>query len=244
MRQNGHVAEFTGRYDQTRADYDRTPVKPVLDGEPIYEDHPVSFDAKKLGPLDRRRRAPAALLGPVQRRLRPHLRPPLRLADVGAGPQPDQQPAHAVVRGHRPARRRPDAARPPAARVAAVPHARPGRLDHRHRPRADLACRARADIASWPRATRTGSYAMVYAPGRADVQGAHGRDHGPEGQGLVVQPAQRPGHRHRRVRQHGRARVHAARSRARCSTGCSCSTTRPGGTRPPGRAPLPARAAR
>jgi hypothetical protein len=49
MRQNGHAAEFTGRYDQTRADYDRTPVKPVLDGEPLYEDHPVSFDAKKLG---------------------------------------------------------------------------------------------------------------------------------------------------------------------------------------------------
>jgi hypothetical protein len=49
MRQNGHVAEFTGRYDTTRRDYDRTPIKPVLDGEPIYEDHPVSFDAKKLG---------------------------------------------------------------------------------------------------------------------------------------------------------------------------------------------------
>ncbi len=49
MRQNGHVAEFTGRYDQTRADYHRTPVKPVLDGEPIYEDHPVSFDPNKLG---------------------------------------------------------------------------------------------------------------------------------------------------------------------------------------------------
>jgi len=49
MRQNGHGAEFTGRYDQTRADYDRTPVKPVLDGEPIYEDHPISFDAKKFG---------------------------------------------------------------------------------------------------------------------------------------------------------------------------------------------------
>jgi hypothetical protein len=49
MRQNGHVAEFTGRYDQTRVDYDRTPVKPVVDGEPIYEDHPVSFDAKRLG---------------------------------------------------------------------------------------------------------------------------------------------------------------------------------------------------
>ncbi len=49
MRQNGHATEFTGRYDQTRVDYDRTPVKPVLDGEPIYEDHPVSFDAKKFG---------------------------------------------------------------------------------------------------------------------------------------------------------------------------------------------------
>ncbi len=49
MRQNGHVTEFTGRYDQTRADYDRTPVKPVLDGEPIYEDHPISFNAKQFG---------------------------------------------------------------------------------------------------------------------------------------------------------------------------------------------------
>ena len=49
MRQNGHVAEFTGRYDKTRTDYDRTPVKPVLDGEPVYEDHPLSFKAKELG---------------------------------------------------------------------------------------------------------------------------------------------------------------------------------------------------
>ena len=49
MRQNGHATEFTGRYDQTRADYDRTPIKPVIDGEPIYEDHPVAFDAKRFG---------------------------------------------------------------------------------------------------------------------------------------------------------------------------------------------------
>ena len=49
MRQNGHVVEFTGRYDKTRAGYDRTPAKPVIDGEPIYEDHPVSFKAKELG---------------------------------------------------------------------------------------------------------------------------------------------------------------------------------------------------
>ncbi len=45
MRQNGHVAEYTGRYELTTKDYLMNPVKPVLDGEPIYEDHPVSFDA-------------------------------------------------------------------------------------------------------------------------------------------------------------------------------------------------------
>ncbi|MFN0087353.1 MAG: glycoside hydrolase family 140 protein [Blastocatellia bacterium] len=49
MRQNGHVAEFNPRYEQTRVDYDRAPAKPVLDGEPIYEDHPISFKAKELG---------------------------------------------------------------------------------------------------------------------------------------------------------------------------------------------------
>jgi hypothetical protein len=49
MRQNGHGTEFTGRYDATRADYDRTPVKPVIDGEPIYEDHPIAFRANELG---------------------------------------------------------------------------------------------------------------------------------------------------------------------------------------------------
>nr|MDQ3010992.1 DUF4038 domain-containing protein [Acidobacteriota bacterium] len=49
MRQNGHTPEFNPRYEQTRADYDRTPIKPVLDGEPIYEDHPVSFKAKEFG---------------------------------------------------------------------------------------------------------------------------------------------------------------------------------------------------
>ncbi len=48
MRQNGHVVEYRS-YSATRADYDRAPVKPVLDGEPIYEDHPVSFKAADFG---------------------------------------------------------------------------------------------------------------------------------------------------------------------------------------------------
>ncbi|MDB6036627.1 MAG: hypothetical protein JWM99_468, partial [Verrucomicrobiales bacterium] len=37
------------RYDKTKSDYERTPTKPVIDGEPIYEDHPVSFNAKNFG---------------------------------------------------------------------------------------------------------------------------------------------------------------------------------------------------
>ena len=49
MRQNGHGIEYNGRYDQTRADYDREPVKPVIDGEPVYEDHPIAFKASELG---------------------------------------------------------------------------------------------------------------------------------------------------------------------------------------------------
>jgi hypothetical protein len=49
LRQNGHAAEFTGHYDQTRKDYDLLPPKPVVDGEPIYEDHPISFAADRQG---------------------------------------------------------------------------------------------------------------------------------------------------------------------------------------------------
>jgi hypothetical protein len=49
MRQNGHGTEFTNRYDKTREDYNRMPTKPVIDGEPLYEGHPISFNAKNLG---------------------------------------------------------------------------------------------------------------------------------------------------------------------------------------------------
>jgi hypothetical protein len=48
MRQNGHNTEY-GSYTGTRADYDKQPTKPVIDGEPIYENHPVSFKANELG---------------------------------------------------------------------------------------------------------------------------------------------------------------------------------------------------
>lgn len=48
MRQNGHEVEYA-RYSQLSEDYKRTPTKPVLDGEPLYEDHPVAFQANRRG---------------------------------------------------------------------------------------------------------------------------------------------------------------------------------------------------
>ncbi len=41
MMQSGHVLQDTPNWQMIRADYQRTPVKPTLDGEPNYEDHPV-----------------------------------------------------------------------------------------------------------------------------------------------------------------------------------------------------------
>jgi hypothetical protein len=49
MRQNGHTPNFTGSYENTLKDYKRTPAKPVMDGEPLYEDHPIEFNAEKNG---------------------------------------------------------------------------------------------------------------------------------------------------------------------------------------------------
>lgn len=49
LRQNGHGASFNGAYANTLADYEKNPVKPVIDGEPIYEDHPIEFRPDELG---------------------------------------------------------------------------------------------------------------------------------------------------------------------------------------------------
>lgn len=48
MRQNGHVDSYPA-YAETLVDYRREPNKPVIDAEPIYEDHPISFDAAQNG---------------------------------------------------------------------------------------------------------------------------------------------------------------------------------------------------
>ena len=48
MHQNGHCTEVAVWNDIDK-DYERTPVKPVMDGEPVYEDHPVCFRAAEQG---------------------------------------------------------------------------------------------------------------------------------------------------------------------------------------------------
>lgn len=48
MRQNGHEVEYW-RYSQTLDDYHLSPIKPVMDSEPVYEDHPVAFNPDKFG---------------------------------------------------------------------------------------------------------------------------------------------------------------------------------------------------
>jgi hypothetical protein len=48
MHQNGHC-RFTPMYDHITVSYNRQPIRPTMDAEPIYEDHPVCFNAKDLG---------------------------------------------------------------------------------------------------------------------------------------------------------------------------------------------------
>lgn len=48
MFQTGHCRE-NNVWDRIRVAYDKVPMKPVLDGETIYEDHPVCFNARDLG---------------------------------------------------------------------------------------------------------------------------------------------------------------------------------------------------
>jgi hypothetical protein len=50
MHQTGHgLAETVMSWAKIAKDYARTPVKPVLDGEPLYEDHPLAFRSREFG---------------------------------------------------------------------------------------------------------------------------------------------------------------------------------------------------
>jgi hypothetical protein len=50
MQQTGHgLAETVKCWERIAADYNKTPVKPVMDAEPLYEDHPLAFRSKDYG---------------------------------------------------------------------------------------------------------------------------------------------------------------------------------------------------
>jgi hypothetical protein len=50
MHQTGHsLAQDARSWEKIGRDYDRLPTKPVLDGEPLYEDHPLAFRAREHG---------------------------------------------------------------------------------------------------------------------------------------------------------------------------------------------------
>ncbi|MFH0759512.1 MAG: glycoside hydrolase family 140 protein [Bacteroidota bacterium] len=49
MRQNGHSVSYTERYHSTLDDYKLENAKPVMDAEPIYEDHPINFNPDANG---------------------------------------------------------------------------------------------------------------------------------------------------------------------------------------------------
>jgi hypothetical protein len=57
MFQNGHCRDVPV-WDRISRDYNLTPTKPAMDGEPLYEDHPICFNAAENGfslPYDVRR---------------------------------------------------------------------------------------------------------------------------------------------------------------------------------------------
>lgn len=50
MQQDGHNPPARAKsWEKVKHDYDLLPVKPVIDGEPLYEDHPLAFNAKQFG---------------------------------------------------------------------------------------------------------------------------------------------------------------------------------------------------
>jgi len=49
MMQTGHGQRSYAIYGMLREDYNRTPVKPCMDGEPRYEDHPINWRPDSLG---------------------------------------------------------------------------------------------------------------------------------------------------------------------------------------------------
>ena len=162
MRQNGHAAEYTGRYDQT--------------GQTTIACRPNRYSTesrftKTIQSRSIRRSTGTRLLltcaalcigtcsaGPLVTRTA--ITP---CGNSGRRDGTNQQPVDAVDRRCRPAGWCPDAARSRAARIATVSHARAGRHDCGRRAGADQHAGFGAVSFSGTR-DADGSFAMVYAP--------------------------------------------------------------------------------
>ena len=209
MRQNGHDVEYTGRYSRTRDDYDRSPPKPCLDAEPLYEGHPISFKAKTLGhsiAFDVRKPLYWDLFGGAFGHTYGH-HSVWQMWTSGEGPINDPlMPWTEAID------------QPGARQMQHVRHLLESRpfLSRVPDDSVIVADRVKTSVPGEGRyrfaATRDqgGSYAMVYVTGGPDVPGAYGRHQGRLGGRLVVRSAQRDGLQDRDIPQLGRARVHAA----------------------------------
>jgi len=189
MRQNGHAIDFDGRYDATRADYARSnPVKPVIDGEPVYEDHPVNFRPKELGhsvAADVRRPLYWDLFGGACGHTYGH-------HSVWQMYAPGRNPVNGPLMPWTEAIDQPGAgqiaARPRPDRVAATADARAGRFN----------CREEHGTHERPRrrhppvhrdARPGGDVRVRVRPGRPGVLRTNGCHQGARGNGVVVRPA-------------------------------------------------------
>ena len=101
-------------------DYDRMPVKPILDAEPCYEDHPVRLEAR-TGPLLGLGRAEGCLLVALRRVVRPHLRRQQHLPVLDRRRPGKVRRPPSLARGARPSRQRPYATRSRLDRIAPDP---------------------------------------------------------------------------------------------------------------------------
>lgn len=218
MRQNGHNPEFTGRYDKTREDYDRTPVKPVLDGEPIYEGHPVSFDAKKHG---------HSVAADIRRPF---------YWDVFTGGFGHTYGHHSVWSMHSSKRKPVNSPIMPWTEAIDEPGASQVGIGRRLMESRPFLTRIPDDSVLVPTeyptlvpgaGTRRGRQLRDdLRAGGPHLQRPHGQDFRREGEGVVVRSARWQGHGHRHLREPGRARLHSPLRPASCSTGCWCWMTR------------------
>ena len=228
MRQNGHETSFQPRYAETRPDYDRQPPKPVIDGEPIYEDHPISFDARQHGhslAADVRRPLYWDLFSGAAGHTYGHhsvwqmwdtQRPPVNSPLMPWTQAIDQPGAGQMQFGRRLMESRPFLTRIPDDSII-VPDKVP------------TAVPAPASCGWWEPATVRAAMPWCMRRGQA-VPSPHGCDPRTPGQGLVVRPTQWPSQPDRRVPQPGPAGVRPP-IRVSILTGCWSWTMLPNNIR-------------